>query len=249
MGVRYYLSGCAHTKTFHNTLGNLLSHDINKTDNIVFIAGEPTDKDYAFSSAEWFLRELSDIGIHFQNFKVIHYYSPRHLVKHWVSNADMIVLLGGNPVRQKRMCKQLHIWKLLKEYGGIMLGMSAGAMNMSQYIIIPPHAYVYPDGIIRDGLNKDNISIVPHNNFMDNEYPEEYKAPDGLYWKEDLISIANDLGPFYLLQDVDITIDETEINCNTFIRADNTEHKIYRENKGRVWEVQGNQITLININK
>ena len=40
MGVRYYLSGCAHTKTFHNTLGNLLSYDINKTDNIVFIAGE-----------------------------------------------------------------------------------------------------------------------------------------------------------------------------------------------------------------
>lgn len=245
MGVRYYLSGCAHTQTFRSNLGQLLSHDIQKSDNIVFVAGEPTDKDYAFASAKWFISELRDIGIIFNNVKVIHSYSPRHLVKYWIGNADIIVMLGGNPIKQKRMCKQLHIWEALRTYDGIMLGMSAGAMNMSQYIIIPPHAYVYPEGIIREGLNKDNLSIVPHNNFIDDEYPDEYWAPDGLYKKDDMISISEYLGPFYLLQDVDVACDDTEITCSTFIRADDTGFEIYREYEGRVWEVNRNGIYLI----
>ena len=245
MGIRYYLSGCAHIDAFNNVLGDLLVQDIKKTDNIVFITGDPTDRYGVVKSAEWFTRELSARDIVFNDVKVIHLYSPHHLAKQWVANADMIVLLGGNPVRQKRMCKRLHIWELLNEYDGIMLGMSAGAMIMSQYIIIPPHDYLYPQGIIRDGLNKDNVSILPHNNITDNEYPEECETFDGVYRKDDMIDIANELGSFYLLQDVHISdSDETDICCHTLIRGDDNGYQIYRENEGRVWEVMGNRIEL-----
>ena len=52
--------------------------------------------------------------------------------------ASLIYLHGGNPIIQKQLYEDKGIYELLKHYEGLMLGASAGAMNMSRYITLTP---------------------------------------------------------------------------------------------------------------
>ena len=245
MGVRYYLSGCAHTRSFNNNLGNLLIKDITQTNNIVFIAGEPEDHEFTRGSAIWFLKELKRRHVVFDRYHVIISTTPYYLAQRWIKTADMIVLFGGNPLKQKKMCKTLGIYKMLRDFDRIMLGMSAGAMLMSEKIIITPISEEYPDLIIRDGLNKDGISIYPHNNTELDEYPECIERGNGeVYWRRDFFDAYDLAGPFYLLQDIHENIASRDICHQSFIRADGNV-VIHYENNGKAWIVNKNDINLI----
>ena len=85
------------------------------------------------------------------------------------------MLMGGCPFKQKQLCEKLGIIDELKKYDGVMMGFSAGAMLMSKYIIITPCSEEYPDFRIEPGLDLDGISIYPHNNTADTEYPDEFE--------------------------------------------------------------------------
>ena len=69
------------------------------------------------------------------------------------------MLMGGNPFHQKELLEEKELVDILKNYNGVILGFSAGAMNMSKYIIITPCSEEYPDFDIKEGLNLSNISL------------------------------------------------------------------------------------------
>lgn len=241
MGVRYYLSGCANENAFAGILGELLKNDLNERRTIVYISGTPNDYDNAKYSADWFNQQFQDADIGFEKSYIIDYTVPYFLAKRWVRKADMIFLLGGNPVEQKHMCKKLGLLKLLKEYDKIMMGMSAGAMLMSKYILITPISDEYPDFMILNGLNRDNLSISPHNNTREMEYPETLYLADSVYKKEDIIKVAALTEPFYLLQDVH------DDNCchMSFIRATDEGYDLFCENDGIMWNATENGIYIL----
>lgn len=83
------------------------------------------------------------------------------------------------------MCDNLGIIDELKNYKGVMLGFSAGAMLMSKYIIVTPCSEKYPEFHIEEGLNLDGISIYPHNNTTQEQYPENLIVGNKTYKKED----------------------------------------------------------------
>lgn len=118
-----------------------------------------------------------------------------------VRDACFIMLMGGDPFKQKELCEKLGLLEELKKYNGIMLGFSAGAMLMSKHIIVTPCSEEYPDFHIDDGLNLDGISIYPHNNTNQEDYPDTLVVGDETYQKCDLIKVASDYGDYYLLQD------------------------------------------------
>ena len=232
MGVRYYLSGCAHENAFFGTLGDALKRDLKKREIIVYISGNPSDYGDAHCSSDWFNQQFEKAGIGFKKSYVIDYKVPYFLAKRWILKADMVFLLGGNPIEQKRMCKKLGILKLLKEYEKVMMGMSAGAMLMSKYILIMPISDEYPDFVILNGLDRDNLSIYPHNNTKETEYPDTLCLDDSIYQKEDIIKTAAMTEPFYLLQDVH----EEDICHMSFIRATDNGYNLITENNGQAWK-------------
>lgn len=125
-----------------------------------------------------------------------------------IAKASFVMLMGGDPFKQKEMCEKLGVLEELKRYNGIMVVFSAGAMFMSKYIIITPCSEEYPDFHIEEGLNFDEISIYPHNNTSEEAYPDTLVVENETYQKEDLLKVANEYGNFYLLQDngTDISI-------------------------------------------
>ena len=155
------------------------------------------------------------------------------------------MLMGGNPYKQKDLCKSLNILDDLKNYNGVMLGFSAGAMLMSKYIIITPCSEDFPDFHVEPGLNLDNISIYPHNNTSDKDYPEELVSGDEVYKKSDLLQVAKDYGKFYLLQD---NLREDGLTDVSFIRCSNDNVEFYIENDGKIWLVD-KDITLVKNNE
>ena len=108
-------------------------------------------------------------------------------------------------------------------------------------IIITPCSDEYPEFHIEDGLNLDGISIFPHNNTTEDEYPEVLDIGGEIYRKEDNIKVAQEYGEFYLLQDNmndDMSFDVS------IIKSTNGNLEYYTENNGKIWLATSEGIEL-----
>ena len=243
MRVRYYCSGFDLDNIFGHGLGEMLKSELIKTKNIVYIPGGASKVEKARTKyIPLFTAHFKNVGI---NFKSIDLITPDLLpneAQELVKNADFIMLMGGDPFKQKEMCENLGITEQLRQYNGVMLGFSAGAMFMSKYIIVTPCSAEYPEFRIEQGLDLDGLSVYPHNNTSCAKYPDELISHDETYKKADLIQVAKEYGKFYLLQD---NKRENGLTDVSIIKCIDGKMELYTENDGKIWAV-GNDVKLIN---
>ncbi|MBR4085338.1 MAG: Type 1 glutamine amidotransferase-like domain-containing protein [Lachnospiraceae bacterium] len=152
------------------------------------------------------------------------------------------MLLGGNPFQLKELCVELDLINALQDYNGLMVGLSAGAMFMSKYIIITPCSEEYPDFQVEEGLNLDGISIYPHNNTEEEEYPQRLVAGDETYVRNDLLKVAAEYGEFYLIQD---HLRESGATDVSLIKVSDGRVEYYTENQGKIWKVMDGKVTKL----
>lgn len=225
---------------FGHGLGDMFKAELKNTKSIVYIPGNP-DKIEKIKEKiiPIFTERFKKVGIEFEKTNLITPDLTIDNAKKMIINADFIMLMGGDPFKQKEMCNKLKIVEELKKYNGVMVGFSSGAMLMSKYIIITPYSEEYPNFHIEDGLNLDGISIYPHNNTSEENYPDILTIGDGKYRKEDLLKVANKYGNFYLLQNNGIDI--------SIIKSSDGNIEFYTENNGKIWEVS-DDVNLITKN-
>lgn len=233
--TRYYCSGFDVNNIFGHGLGEMLKTELKNMKSIVYIPGgtdkiEKTKTKYIPNFTNCFKK----VGIEFETVNLITPDLSSDVAKQMIQNASFIMLMGGDPFKQKELCENLNIMGELKNYKGIMLGFSAGAMLMSKYIIVTPCSKEYPDFHIESGLNLDGISIYPHNNTSDTEYPDELVSGDEKYKKSDLIQVAKQYGKFYLLQDNERENGSVDVSL---IKVSNGKIEFYTENDGQIWMV------------
>ena len=230
--TRYYCSGF---DNFEHGLGEMFKRELKNTKSIVYIPGdmekiEKVKTKYLPMFADYF----KNVGIEFETVNLITPDLSQNVAKEMIKNASFIMLMGGCPFKQKQLCEKLGIIDELKKYDGVMMGFSAGAMLMSKYIIITPCSEEYPDFRIEPGLDLDGISIYPHNNTADTEYPDELISGDETYKKSDLIQVAKQYGKFYLLQDNERENGSMDVSL---IKVSNDKMEFYTENDGKIWTV------------
>jgi cyanophycinase-like exopeptidase len=97
------------------------------------------------------------MGIEFENEFLISPNMSSSETQKIVRSANFIMLMGGDPFKQKEMCEKLGLIEILKKYQGVMLGFSAGAMLMSKYIIITPCSDEYEVLIKEEFIKKYTI--------------------------------------------------------------------------------------------
>lgn len=239
--IRYYCSGFDINNAFGHGLGDMFKTELTDTKSIVYIPGSPEKIEKAKTKyVPTFTEHFRKVGIEFKQVNLITPELTQEQAKEMIKNASFIMLMGGDPFKQRDMCKKLDILYDLKQFKGIMLGFSAGAMLMSKYMIITPCSEEYPDFHIEEGLNFDNLSIYPHNNTSTEEYPEELISGDEVYKKQDLIKVADEYGKFYLLQDYQR---EDGLFDISIIKSSDGNIEYYTENNGKIWEVS-NEISL-----
>ncbi len=243
--IRYYCSGFDINNAFGHGLGNMFKTELKDTKSIVYIPGgadkmQKVREKYVPAFTEHF----KNVQIEFDKVNIVEPTLSKEAAKEMIKNANFIMLMGGDPFKQKDLCKDLGILEDLKLFDGIMMGFSAGAMLMSKYIIITPCNEKYPDFHIEKGLNFDELSIYPHNNTSNEDYPNELVCGDETYKKEDLIKVAKEYGEFYLLQD---NLREDGLFDISIIKSTNGNIEFYTENEGKIWKVS-NDINLISNN-
>lgn len=243
--IKYYCSGFDPNNAFGHGLGEMFKNELKNTNSILYIPGSLDNMDKVRTKyIPVFTKHFKKASIEFKNINLLTPNTSIEEAKNMVKNASFIMLMGGDPFKQKELCKKLNILNDLKEYNGIMLGFSAGAMLMSKYIIITPCSEEYPDFHIEEGLNLDGISIYPHNNTNKDTYPDTLIVGEETYQKQDLIEVAKKYGEFYLLQD---NMLENNLFSISIIKSTNNNIEFYTENNGKIWLVQDN-IKLLKTN-
>lgn len=243
---RHYCSGFDINNAFGHGLGEMFKTELKDTKSIVYIPGSPEKIEKAKTKyIPVFTEHFKNAGIEFEQVNLMTPELSKEEAKEMIKRASFIMLMGGDPYKQRDLCEQLGILSELKQFNGVMLGFSAGAMLMSKYIIITPCSEEYPDFHIEKGLGFDDLSIYPHNNTSSEEYPDELIAGDEKYQKKDLLDVAQKYGKFYLLQD---NLREDGLTDISIIKSTDGTIEFYYENDGKIWEVS-DDIRLISRSK
>lgn len=243
--INYFCSGFDINNAFWPELAYQLKEDIKNTKRIIYIPGSTKENKIEKAKNVYipsFTEHFRKIGIEFENVECITPDTSIEEAQRLVLDSDMVFLLGGNPFLQQQLYVSKGLEPLLQNYDGVIMGMSAGAMNMSKYIIITPCSEEYPDFDIRPGLNLSNISIYPHNNFDGTVFPEQVDLGGEITQSNDLIKVANEYGNFYCLQDY---LDNNGNVHVSLIRTCGDDFRLFANNNGKAWEVSSGEFTII----
>ena len=113
--------------------------------------------------------------------------------------ADLIILMGGHVPTQNRFFAEIQLRELLKNYDGVIVGISAGSMNSAGVVYAQPElegeAVSSEYRRFLPGLDLTKIMILPHYQKIKDD------VLDGLRLFED-ITFADSMGrKFYVLPD------------------------------------------------
>lgn len=243
--INYFCSGFDINNGFWNELAIQLKADLKNTKRIVYIPGSTKENKIEKAKNIYipsFTKYFKKIGIEFDNVECITPITTVEDAQKLVLDSDMVFLLGGNPFLQQELYTLKGLVTILQNYDGVIMGMSAGAMNMSKYIIITPCSEEYPDFDIREGLNLSNISIYPHNNFEGTTFPKQVDLGGEITKSNDLIKVASEYGEFYCLQDY---LDDYGNTRVSLIRTCGDDIQIFVNNNGKAWKVSEEGFELI----
>lgn len=161
MGIYYFFSGFDKEKGFTTEIGENLRESISARKSLVFIAScpfghEKTDL-YTGYNMNWFRK----IGIEFENVAVLDDRKTETQCAELINSASVVFLCGGTTLLQIEFVKQNNLIPVLKRFGGVVMGMSAGAINMavdSFYSADEDHGQTH----IYEGIGLADISVDPH---------------------------------------------------------------------------------------
>lgn len=200
MAINYFCSGFNHINAFEQFKEHLLT-DIKKDNQIAFI---PSCKNSYEKAQRWkdiFCEHFSKIGLNFGSKIIISDEMDDDECEKIILSSDVVFLLGGDPRVQIELLKERNMGAPLRNGTAVVMGMSAGAMCMSEFIIIPECGDDYPQNQVLKGLNLCGISVYPGFNFLGANIPNYVESHDGGVKTENLIKLSKEVGEYYLLQD------------------------------------------------
>ncbi len=135
---------------------------ISKRNKFAFVASEfekiheKTDKYFHF-----FLNMFESAGIHFGEAYVIDGRMRTDEAQKRLAEADVVWLSGGDTPTQFRYFKEYGLDTVIKQHDGIIIGMSAGSINMAKTSICTLSCGHFKQEIY-EGLACVDISVEPH---------------------------------------------------------------------------------------
>lgn len=158
-------------------------------------------------------------------------------LKDMIYDYDVLILAGGHVPTENRFFERINLKELIKNYEGIVIGISAGSMNSADVVYAQPEL----DGEAVDpeykrylkGLNLTNISILPHFQYVKD------LSIDGLRVLEDISLPDSKTREFYALVDGSYIFamdNKTTLYGEAYLFKGGTFEKICEKDKERVLE-------------
>lgn len=231
MPVYYLCSGFGMEHSFKNKFGELLAHDVKKRESLVVMPCAENRNDMEAHVA-FFITQLAKAGIVFKEYVILSNDIPRWKQCEYISNADLIYFMGGYPFIQKDFIENNKLRDSLQKYSGVVLGISAGAMNMSKYIIMVTDGEHSNETRVEDGLGLVDFSVYPHCAFSGDLFAPSFYIGSDFVDSKQLLMASQNKGEVYFLQNKT----ETDTLKISFIRVKDGKKEFVSMFDGRVWK-------------
>lgn len=164
----------------------------------LFICSDPDQPSLTYGFAYDMADSFEEVGILFTEVEVLER-ENQDQCRDLVAGADLIFLAGGHVPTQNRFFQELGLREKLKDWDGVIVGVSAGSMNAAEVVYAQPEEpgeAVDPEyRRFLPGLGLTKHNIIPHYN-QDKDW-----ALDGLRLYED-ITYRDSMGQrLYILVD------------------------------------------------
>lgn len=147
---------------FPNYFSRLLKTYIKEDMNFVFVASEFEN---IFEKTDWycnhFIKMFSNDGITFDSVKVIDGRMSKETAQDMVRKADVLWLAGGDTPTQFAYLKSYGLISCIREQRGVIVGMSAGSINMTKTAVCTITCE-HDELKIYEALGLVEFSIEPH---------------------------------------------------------------------------------------
>lgn len=144
-----------------NGIVDQLKQRIDENDVILFIAASPDDREKVDRYTSLIFKGFQLSGITFSEYLILDG-RTKDQAKEYINRSNVIFLSGGDTYIENEFFQQLHLKELLKNFDGIIIGQSAGSINMAEYTYNSPEEGEASEPIYFEGLGLSNLNIEPH---------------------------------------------------------------------------------------
>lgn len=147
-----------------NGLLNRLRATLPQYPRCLYICSSPDRHDLNCRFGADVFQIFAEVGMPFASYRVLDNENIGEAAK-LVAESDLIVLAGGHVPTQNRFLHAAGLPQLLKDYPGVILGISAGSMNMAAEVYSQPEE---PGESLPQfqrfmpGLGLTDVNILPH---------------------------------------------------------------------------------------
>lgn len=163
-----------HPMSNENGIVDQLKESLKANKKVVFVSSDlNSTPDSVESYARIFFDSMKMVDILFEQYCILDGTKVSKATE-YIENADLVFLCGGDTYNQHLFFEKIGLKELLSTYSGIVMGQSAGAINMAEHCFNSPEELEESEPIFFDGLGLTNINIEPHfvygvSNFNENE--------------------------------------------------------------------------------
>ena len=130
----------------------------------LYICSSPDDPD----NTDYYCWEIGnafrEAGIAFSELTVLDRRN-QHDAQILIWQSDLIILAGGHVPTQNAFFREIGLKELLRDYQGVLLGISAGTMNAAQRVYVQPEEAGESDPDFQrflPGLGITHVNVLPH---------------------------------------------------------------------------------------
>ena len=130
----------------------------------LFVASSPDDRDATCEFGAAMFCAFAEAGIHFVSYHILDRHTA-HQAAELITQSDLIILAGGHVPTQNAFFKEIGLAKLLEDFPGVIMGISAGSMNAASMVYMQPECPGESHHSFRrftPGLGLTHVNICPH---------------------------------------------------------------------------------------
>ena len=142
---------------FTDEINQVLRENLPVREKLVFISAWPEDHARNDEDSDGMHQMFAERGMAFREHHVIDRRTSAAEAAELVRVADCVFLMGGDPVAQMALIRDLGLVSPLRESRTVILGVSAGAMNMGRQV-----AEIWDSKAFYEGLGLADITIKSH---------------------------------------------------------------------------------------
>ncbi len=164
MITHYYLGWF--NNFFPEKLCKVIQKDISNRKSLVMISSNPSFyEEVGATERSWF----DQANILFDEYHLINYRVQKEDAQLLLQNASVIFLLGGNTIKQNDFLIEYELFKAIKKSRAVVMGASAGAINMSaKWLCSKNFGYNVDISSVYNGIGLDDFSVLSHFDLENN---------------------------------------------------------------------------------